>query len=76
LHSTNWNEGEKKKGRKLHSSKHNSIEDLVGNEENAYPVLDSNKTMINITKTPSDAHRQSLKEESCKRLLTNSWRIY
>jgi gas vesicle protein len=35
----------------------------VGNEENGYPVSDSNKTMINFTKEPSDAQEKTLKEE-------------
>jgi hypothetical protein len=37
------------------------MEDLVGNEENEYPVPDPNKTMINEL---SDAHKKSLKEET------------
>jgi hypothetical protein len=36
----------------------NSIEDLVGNEENGYPVFYLNKTMINFTKEPSDVHKK------------------
>jgi hypothetical protein len=40
LHSTKWSDGKKKKS---HSSKNNSIEDSVGNEENGYPVPDPNK---------------------------------
>jgi hypothetical protein len=43
--------------------KTNSIQDSVGNEENEYPVPDLNKTMINITKEPSDIHIKTLKEE-------------
>jgi hypothetical protein len=46
LNNTNWSNGDKKKGRKLYSSKKekiNSIEDLVGNEENGYPVPDPKK---------------------------------
>jgi hypothetical protein len=35
----------------------------VGNEENGYPVPDPNKTMINVTKEPSNAHKNMLKEE-------------
>jgi hypothetical protein len=35
----------------------------VGNEENGYPVLDLNKTMINGTKELSNAHKKTLKEE-------------
>jgi hypothetical protein len=30
--------------------------ELVGNRENGYPVSDPNKTIINVTKEPSDAH--------------------
>jgi hypothetical protein len=36
--------------------KNNSIEDSVGNEENEYPVPDLNKTMVNVTKEPSNTH--------------------
>jgi hypothetical protein len=45
MHSTNWGEDEKKKGRKLPSTKkeNNSIEDLVENEENGYPVPGTRK---------------------------------
>jgi hypothetical protein len=43
--------------------KNNSTEDLVENEENGYPALDFNKTMINDTKEPSDTHKKTLKEE-------------
>jgi predicted SAM-dependent methyltransferase len=35
----------------------------VGNRENGYPVPDFNKTMINLTKELSDAHKKTLKEE-------------
>jgi hypothetical protein len=45
------------------------MEELVGNEENGYPVPDLNKTMINVF----NAHKKSLKEErgSWKRSLRN-----
>jgi hypothetical protein len=39
------------------------MEDLVGNEENGYPVPDPNKTMINVTNKPSETHKKSLVEE-------------
>jgi hypothetical protein len=42
--------------------KNNSIEDLVGNEENGYPVPDPNKTMINVTNEPSDTHKKIQEE--------------
>jgi hypothetical protein len=66
LHRTNWSEGEKEKGRKLHSSKKkNSMEDLVGNEENVYPVPDPKETMINISNEPSDTHKNPTKMGRC-----------
>jgi hypothetical protein len=43
--------------------KNNLIQDSEGNEENGYPVPDSNKTKINDTKEPSNAHKNILKEE-------------
>jgi hypothetical protein len=41
----------------------NSIQDSEGNEENRYPVPDSNKTKINYTKEPNEAHKNILKGE-------------
>jgi hypothetical protein len=47
-----------------HSSpKNNLIQDSEGNEENRYPVLDSNKTKINDAKEHNDVHKNILKEE-------------
>jgi hypothetical protein len=43
--------------------KSNSIEDLIENEGNEYPVSDPNKIMINVTNVISDAHKKSFKEE-------------
>jgi hypothetical protein len=63
LHSSKWSNGKKKKGWKPLSSKINSIQDSVGNEENGYPVANLNKTMINVIKEPSDSHIKTLKEE-------------
>jgi hypothetical protein len=39
------------------------IQDSDGNEENGYPVPDSNKTNINYTEEPNEAHKNTLKEE-------------
>jgi hypothetical protein len=39
------------------------IQDLEGNEENGYPVPDSNKTKINYAKEPNEVHKNTLKEE-------------
>jgi hypothetical protein len=41
----------------------NLIQDSEGNEENGYPVPNSNKTMKNDTKEPNDVHKNILKEE-------------
>jgi hypothetical protein len=47
-----------------HSSpKNNLIQASEGNEENGYPVLDSNQTKINHTKEPNHAHKNNLKED-------------
>jgi hypothetical protein len=39
------------------------VQDSEGNEENGYPDKDSNKTKINYTKEPNEAHKNILKEE-------------
>jgi hypothetical protein len=39
------------------------MQNSVGNEEKEYPVSDFNKTMINVTKKPSDTHIKMLKED-------------
>jgi hypothetical protein len=46
----------------------------VGNEENGYPVPDSKKTMINVTKEPNDTHIIILRKKFWKITLRNSWR--
>jgi glutamyl-tRNA reductase len=51
--------------------KKNLIQDSVGNEENRYPVPDPNKTIINNTKEPSDAHKNILKEEISQEITEN-----
>jgi hypothetical protein len=42
--------------------KNNSIKDSVKNEENGYPATNPNKTIINITKEPSDIYKKSKEE--------------
>jgi hypothetical protein len=51
--------------------KDNSIQDSEGNEENGYPVLDPNKTMINDTKEPSHVHKNTLNEEILQEITEN-----
>jgi triacylglycerol esterase/lipase EstA (alpha/beta hydrolase family) len=64
LHSSKWSDCKKKNGWKTFSPpKNNVIQDSEGNEENRYPVPDSNKTKINDTKEPNDVHKNTLKEE-------------
>jgi hypothetical protein len=46
------------------SQKNKVLEDLEWNEENIYPDPDSNKTKINYTKEPNEAHNNTLKEET------------
>jgi hypothetical protein len=39
----------------------------MGNEENGYPILDPNKTMINVANKTSDTYKkESLKDEIMK----------
>jgi hypothetical protein len=55
--------GRKKRDGNHSPPKNNLIQDSEGNEENEYPVLNSNKTKINDTKEPNNVHKNSLKEE-------------
>jgi hypothetical protein len=43
--------------------KNKFIHDSERNEENRYPDSDSNKTKINYTKEPNEAHKNTMKEE-------------
>jgi hypothetical protein len=57
---------EEAKGMETTLFKNNLIKDSERNEENRHPVLDSNKTKINDTKEPRDAHKNTIREKSCK----------
>jgi hypothetical protein len=46
--------------------KNKLIQDSEGNEENGYPVPDSNKTKIKNAKKPNEAHKNTRKKKSCK----------
>jgi hypothetical protein len=46
----------------------NSIEDLVQNEENEYPVPDPNRTMINIPMSSVTPTKKSLTEETVDKI--------
>jgi hypothetical protein len=55
-----------------HSPQNNNlIQDSEGNVENRYPVPDPNKTKINDNKKPSDAYKNTLKEEILQDLTEN-----
>jgi hypothetical protein len=43
--------------------KNKLVQDSEQNEENRYPDPDSNKTKINYTREPNEAHKNTLKEE-------------
>jgi hypothetical protein len=52
-----------KKGCNHSPPKNKLVQDSEGNEENGYPDPDSNKTKINYTKEPNEAHKNTLREE-------------
>jgi hypothetical protein len=56
-------------GNPIPQKTNNSIEDLVGNEKNEYPVPDSNRTMKNITRELSDIHKETFKEEIMDKII-------
>jgi hypothetical protein len=62
--------GRRKPGKPTHQKTSNSIEDLVGNEENEYVVPDPNRTMINITNDLNDAHKKKSLEEEIRDEIT------
>jgi hypothetical protein len=49
--------------KKIRKRTNNSIEDLVGNEENKYSVPDSNRMMLIMTNEPNEVHKKSLKQK-------------
>jgi hypothetical protein len=51
--------------------KNNLIQDSEGNEENRYPVPDSNKTKINDSKDPNNTHKNTHKEEILQAIIEN-----
>jgi hypothetical protein len=55
--------GRRGRNRNYSPQKNNSMSNSVGNEENGYPILDLNKTTINVTKKLRDAHKKTLKEK-------------
>jgi hypothetical protein len=61
--------GRRKRDGNHSPQKKNLVQDSEGNEENGYPVSDPNKTKINGTKEPSDAHKNS-KKKFCKQSLS------
>jgi hypothetical protein len=53
----------RKPGNPTPQKTNNSIEDLVGKEENEYLTPDPNTTLIIINNELSDTHKKSVKEE-------------
>jgi hypothetical protein len=63
--------GRRRRDGNHYPQKNNSLQDSEGNEENGYPVLDPNKTMINYTKEPNNALKNTLKEEILQEITKN-----
>jgi hypothetical protein len=57
------NMGRRKRDGNQSSPQNKVVQDSEQNEENRYPNPDSNKTKINYTKEPNEAHKNTLKEE-------------
>jgi cell division protein FtsX len=55
--------GRRKRNGNHSPHKNKLVQDSEGNEENEYPVPDSNKTKIDYPKEPNKAHKNTLKEE-------------
>jgi hypothetical protein len=51
--------------------KNNLIQGSEANEEKEYPVPDSNKTKINYTKEPNEAHKNMFKKENLQVITEN-----
>jgi hypothetical protein len=58
--------GRKKRDGNCSPSQNNLIQDPEGNEENGYPVSDSNKTKKMTARNPVMATKTSSKKKSCK----------
>jgi hypothetical protein len=69
LHSTKWNDLRRDRNHSL--QKNNLVQDSEKNEENGYSVSDLNKTVINDPKEPSNAHKNTLKEEILQEVTEN-----
>jgi hypothetical protein len=54
--------GRRKRDGNHSNPQNNLVKDSEGNEENGYPITDSNKTKINGTKESNDVHKSTLKE--------------
>jgi sugar-specific transcriptional regulator TrmB len=63
--------GRGRRSEKHFPQKNNSIQDSEGNEQNRYRVPNPNKTMINDTKKPINAHKNTLKEEIFQEVTEN-----
>jgi hypothetical protein len=63
-------------GRQIRDGNHSPpqnklVQNSEGNEENGYPVPDSNKTKTDYSKEPNEAHKNILKEEILKEITEN-----
>jgi hypothetical protein len=67
--------GRRKRNGNHSSPQNNLIQDSEGNEENGYPVLDSNTKKINDTREPNDIHKNIFKEEILQIITENFMEI-
>jgi molecular chaperone DnaK (HSP70) len=63
-------------GRRKRDGNHSPLKNKLvqyseGNEENGYPVPDSNKRKIDYPKEPNEAHKNTLKEEILQEITEN-----
>jgi hypothetical protein len=62
---------EVKRGGNHSPPKNKLVQDLKGNEENRYPVPDSNKTKIDYWKEPNEAYKNTLNKEILQEITEN-----
>jgi hypothetical protein len=62
--------GRRKRNGNITPPKTNLVQDSEGNEENGYPVPDSNKTKIN-DKEANNVHKNTFKEETLQAITKN-----
>jgi hypothetical protein len=68
--------GRRRQGNSTPQKTNNSLEDLVGNEENEYVAPHPNRMIITMSNEFIDTHKEMLKEVIKKSSLRYSWRSF